>query len=297
MNGSFTFYAESGCLDVLCLLGSIPAWIGLMILIKRREVWQQRKKRLDTFSEGRRVSLSRTWAAVGAMRIDPTPAYYYGMPQDRYTWRSELGSLGIAGDWLVFGMARHPFSLQMPVSALRWVSCAILEDAALTGETSLGLMLHFEQGTRWNVRVFQVPAPSGVAAQLHDVLGVSTNMRDFDLAPAAVTVFEQDIYGQWNYQTRGTAYLAPDRLLIGWKTVLRVADLRTITLGPARGLSLTTAWLLRLSYRHGDGSLGGLGLQMDRKEASTWADAMSSRTGVLVQVYDGRKGKDEKLAS
>ncbi len=247
------------------------------------------------------AALKRAWLAKGDVRINPMDAYYYGKQMIYYgaqTNRSSstLGGLGVLDDTLVFGTAGDALKLRLPISALRWISCAVVKDSSLDGGTTTGLMLHVEQDAQWQIHVFRVPDPLAVAHLLHEVLGVPV-MRAFDLGPAKVAVFEQDIYGHWNYQSRGVAYLAPDRLLIDGKTELHLADLRTIVVGPARGLSEVTAWLLRLSYRRGDGSLGGLGLQMDRKEASTWADAMSSRTGVLVQVYDGRKGKDEKLAS
>ncbi|WP_119067837.1 hypothetical protein [Aggregatilinea lenta] len=240
------------------------------------------------------AALKRVWLAKGAVRIDPMPAYYCGTQPT--TEPSTLGGLGVLDDTLVFGTAGDALKLRLPISALRWISCAVVKDSSLDGGTTTGLMLHVEQDAQWQIHAFRVSDPLAVGHLFHEVLGVPV-MRAFDLGPAKVAVFEQDIYGHWNYQSRGVAYLAPDRLLIDGKTALHVADLRTIVVGPARGLSEVTAWLLRLSYQHGDGGLGGLGVQMPRAYAQRWADAMSSRSGVPVQVYDGRKGKGEKLAS
>ena len=280
-------------LDQLCCLTMLVTMVVVAhkLFIRRDE--EQVPNRHDPSQN--MGALKRVWLAKGDVRIDPIPAYYYGT--QTITKKSTLGGLGVINSLIVFGTADEPITLQLPISALRWASCTILKDNSLEDGTTTGLMLHVERGQWWDVHVFRVVAPSGIAGRLHAVLGVPSNMRDFDLGPAQVAVFEQDIYGQWNYQARGTAYLAPDRLLIDWMTALRFADLRTIAVGPARGLSQVTARLLRLSYRHDDGSLAGLGLQMDLAYAARWADAISSRTDIPVQVYDGRKGKDEKLAS
>jgi hypothetical protein len=238
-------------------------------------------------------ALKRAWLTQGAVRIDPIPAYYFGTQS--VTGNGTLGGLGALGDALVFGMADDPVTLRLPLSALRWVSFAILKNSAIEDGATTVLAVHAVQDAKWQIHVFRAPDPLAVAHRFHEGVGVPV-MREFDLGPAEIDIFEQDIYGQWNYQTRGTAYLAPDHLLVTGPAALNLNNLHAIALGPAKGLGQVTARLLRLSYRREDGSLGGLGLQMSRLEAHRWAESLSRRTSIPMQVYGERKGKEEKLA-
>jgi hypothetical protein len=264
--------------------------------IQQLQPWSQQRQPVRRNSLLQNMgSLKRAWLTMGDVRIAPVPAYYYAAPHDSRP-KSVLGGIGILDNWLVFGVANHPMMLRLPLSALRWASCAVLKDLSLEDGTTTALMLHIERDGRWQIYAFRVPAPLDLANLIYEVAGIPT-LREFDLGPAEVVVFRQDIYGRWEKSGHGTAYLAPDRLLIDGRTALHFADLRGIAVSAALGVHQVPNALLRLSYRREDGSLGGLGIQMSRLDAGRWAGAISRRTSIPMQVYEGRKGKAEKQAS
>jgi hypothetical protein len=97
----------------------------------------------------------------------------------------------------------------------------------------------------------------------------------------------QDIYGEWHADRTGDLYLAPDRLLFDWRTVISLAALQQLDVYQVgQGNPL-----LCVTYAGSDGAPQVEGFQV--QAAARWAEALVQRLDVPLQIHRGRKRKPD----
>lgn len=230
---------------------------------------------------------------VGATCYGNRPRHLYGI--------GHFGALGLADGQVIFtGHRQSRWDARIPFDALRWIGVRPISVSA--GRTTVqrrALILHYDSPNGWQVAAYVLSDLQWFVDELDQVGGLppahQSDQRE-DYGPAHATRLIEDVYGQWHVDRRDALYLAPDRLLFGWRQPVMLADIRrldVITQGGWRDLNPLTADLLRIDYDapDGEGQLQTVGFVV--RHTRRWAEAITRRTQVPLVVHQGRKKKGQ----
>lgn len=197
------------------------------------------------------------------------------------------GALGVVDGGLLFAGRRDTAcDVYLPLDAVRWVA---LRRAARGRGGARRLAVHAERTAQWRVVVFAldeaVSFGEALAARAgQPLLDASAGREDF--GPAQALRLSEDVYGDWHAGREAALYLAPDRLLFGWRDAIPLDAIEQVgVLRRATGRGT----LLRVAYRVDDERYEVAGFEVPR--AAAWAEAITARAGGTLTV--DRKRKDE----
>lgn len=256
-------------------------------------LWARRAQ--DTFLGRVRTE----WVRAGRIiRFGPVGAVSFGTrPRAAYTGGA-FGALGITDRSLVFdGHRSNRHNATIPLASLRWIGLATLP--VWTGRISARkrvLALHFEGSDGWRVATFVTDAPEDIAQALEAETGLparDTGSARADFGPGRATRLFQDVYGDWSEDREDDLYLAPDRLLFGWRSAIPLDDIQRLNVlhrGGLDALRPLASGLLRIEYRAAEGAIETVGFKVRRP--AEWADAIAEHSASGLPVGQGRKKKN-----
>lgn len=237
------------------------------------------------------------WVRAGQIvRWGPVSAVSFGhRPRRTYT-RGVFGALGITGERVVFdGRRSTRFDTALPLDAVRWIG---LETIPVVITRHLlpqrVLALHTSGADGWRVSVFALDDPFELAEQVAALTGLPVHdagSQREDFGPMEAERAFQDVYGEWSPDRADALYLAPDRLLFGWRDAIpldRVQRLDALRRGGA--WNPLAAGLLRVEHESAERERAVVGFVV--RGAERWAEAIQRRIDTPVPVFAGRKQKD-----
>lgn len=250
--------------------------------------WQMR-----FYDRGAHVNRVRTaWVRAGAwVRFGPVEAVCRGLLPRRVYGRGAAGAVGIVGDALVFaGQRSSAYDVRIPAAKVQRLSLVTVR--LRLGRRARALAVHYDSPDGWRVATLSGPALAGLAEALAEVCNLPVHNagdgRD-DFGPDRALRLVQDVYGQWSADRQGELYLAPDRLLFDWRIVTPLEALARLDVYPQEGRR--GGALLRVTWVGPDGVSQVEGFQVRR--ASQWAEALQRRADAPVQIFAGRKRKND----
>ncbi|GEM_PF-903697 len=241
-----------------------------------------------------------------------------------------LGALGVVDRVLVMeGMNGE--SRRIPLDAIRWIGTKTIRvQEGKYANAKEALVIHSDDGGQWQVFVFvtgsnnpigSIPAALTVGARVFArelAQRCQTELHQYfggreDFGPAHARQMNQDMLGQWHAAdgddstldvsftdlisdvstSRESLYLAPDRLIYGWKEAIHLSQIRGLDVyakGVFRNINPFAQDLLRIEY-DADGKHFVTGFLVHRGEQ--WGAELSQRTGIPCDVQEGRKKKQE----
>jgi len=114
-----------------------------------------------------------------------------------------------------------------------------------------------------------------------------------DFGPARALRMHEDVYGEWHADREDQLYLAPDRLLFGWRSAIPLDDIQRLNVlhrGGLDALRPLASGLLRIEYRAAEGAIETVGFKVRRP--AEWADAIAEHSASGLPVGQGRKKKN-----
>jgi hypothetical protein len=171
------------------------------------------------------------------------------------------------------------------LATLRYLSLTSLAGPRW-GPSRRALAVHFTSPDGWRVaalasdevRALGEALAAATGLPLHD----TGDQRD-DFGPAPAVRMVEDVYGAWTRERARPLYLAPDRLLFGWRDAILLSTIRRLDVDEAGGGAL-----LRVEHE-ASGGVESIGFMLD--DAPAWAEAIAHRIDVPLQVTIGRKKK------
>jgi hypothetical protein len=230
-----------------------------------------------------------------------------------------VGALGIGGLtggwwWTRHGLSQHVIRVQTawvragqivhygPVGAVcLGVPYAQIRHIGLTAVSvrrapKRALTVHYDSPDGWRVATFLTDTPVELAQALADECNLpvydSGEARE-DFGPARAARLFEDVYGEWHADREDELYLAPDRLLFGWRDAIPLADVQRLDVyaqgGRLHDLNPLARDLLRVEHGPAGGDVEVVGFAV--RGADQWADAVRQRAAAPLAVYVGRKRK------
>lgn len=157
------------------------------------------------------------------------------------------------------------------------------------------LAVHAERSGRWQVAVFALDGAISLAEALSARTGcplqdAGSGREDF--GPALALRVREDIYGEWHADREDQLYLAPDRLLFGWRDAIPLESIEQISVleyapGEVRRREPSRGELLRIMQRLDEETYDVVGFRLAR--ATPWAEAIAVASGGSLEI--GRKKK------
>jgi hypothetical protein len=248
------------------------------------------------------TSVRTEWVRAGRIvHYGPVLAAAYGSRPESVYWKWHFGALGLTDGTLTFiGHRGDTYNTSVPFEDVRAIQLyRITIHAGKATVKKEALVIHAEQNDHWNVYTFTAEKKQADFAR---ELGRLSGQRVQDIpygrddhGPTSATRMRQDIYGQWEAERTAELYLAPDRLVFGWRTAVFLNQIRRLDVLPRSGvLAAINPFgedLLRVEYQGADGSPQTAGFVL--RGAEGWGDAIASRTRVPLNIHAGRKKKDE----
>ncbi|MBN2303773.1 MAG: hypothetical protein JXQ72_04820 [Anaerolineae bacterium] len=245
------------------------------------------------------VNRARTdWVRAGQIiRYGPVSAVCYGQRPRRVYRGGMFGALGIAGGQVVFdGLRASRCDLHLAPDTIRWIGLStipVLAGRAISRRRVLSI--HTDGPDGWRVIVFALDEPLAFAEQVAGITDLpvrdSGGTRE-DYGPVTAMRLDQDVYGEWSPDREDALYLAPDRLLFGWRDAIPLDDVRRIDTLHQRGGGPFSQDILRVEYVisgefEEEFAVVGFGV----RGANQWAAAIQRRIDAPVPVQAGRKKK------
>lgn len=206
-------------------------------------------------------------------------------------WRGGAvpGALGLVDGGLLFaGQQSAVCDVHLPFEAIVWVG--LRRGRGLPGG-GRRLAVHAERAGLWLVHVYAldrvVPLAEALAARVGKPLEYAASGRE-DFGPERAWRLGEDVYGEWHANREDDLYLAPDRLLFGWREAILLETIEQVDVlerppgGRGRGP------LLRIAYRVDADTYEVVGFAPGN--ATAWAEAIAARAGGELAI--GRKRKD-----
>jgi hypothetical protein len=224
---------------------------------------------------GRRV----TFGPVGVLSYGTRPRRRYGRPV--------AGAAGVADGALIFKGQDARYDLEALLATLCYLSLTSLARAGPRwGPSRRVLAVHFTSPDGWRVAALASDEVGALGEALASATGLplhdSGDRRD-DFGPAPAVRMVEDVYGDWTRDRARPLYLAPDRLLFGWRDAILLSAIRRLDVDDAGGGAL-----LRVEHET-SGGVEAIGFMLD--DAPAWAEAIAQRIDVPLQVTTGRKKK------
>jgi hypothetical protein len=226
------------------------------------------------------------YGPVGGVCLGDRPRRAYG--------NGVFGALGITGGRLVFdGYRSSTENISVPYAQIRHIG---LSAVSVRRATKRALSVHYDSPDGWRVATFLTDSPVELAQALADECDLpvydSGEARE-DFGPTRALRLFEDVYGEWHDDREDDLYLAPDRLLFGWRDAIPLADIRRLDVyerpGRLRDVNPLARDLLRVEYGPADGEVEVVGFVV--RGADQWADALRQHAAAPLAVYIGRKRK------
>jgi hypothetical protein len=276
-------------LDLLeLLLGLMGEAAGDFKGRPRNQTWKERVAYHLDQDAGESLERARLyWQRAGrTIRFGPVKAFYCGdQPDDLNCSAPDAGALALVDDRLIFrGASSANFEIDLPLERIHWFG-----QANVTVQQWNAIAVYVERDSRWRLYTFGVDDVPQVAQALQEIGGVELNPKP-DYGPVSARRYDQNIYGHWEPGHTVQLYLIPDHLLVDWRTVMRLDQVRGLAVLPSGGLSPADSVLLSIGYTSDDGKPRGVGFALGWDKAAAWADMLRARTGVELDSF-GRKKK------
>lgn len=219
------------------------------------------------------------WGPVRAICVASLPGWPGGKVD---------GALGLVDGGLVFAGRRAAVCDGfVPFDAVRWVA---LRRARRWPGSGRQLAVHAERSGRWQVAVFALDGAVALAEALASRSGCPVDDAGAgreDFGPARALRMHEDLYGEWHAEREDQLYLAPDRLLFGWRDAIALDRIEQVSVLERAPRAQGRGAVLRLVARVDDETYEVVGFGVAR--AGAWADALVRRAGGALAV--GRKKK------
>ncbi|NLX08314.1 MAG: hypothetical protein GXY36_01515 [Chloroflexi bacterium] len=275
--------------EILVVLGALGLSGGIGAALW---AWERRglrayviRVRTEWVRAGQRVHYGPVFASCLSTR----PRESYSMAQ------AVSGALGLTDHRLVFvGRRATSCDSSVPLDLIRWIEVRSVPVGEATNRQAL--FVHYDGPAGWRVYSFVLDKPHTFARQLSQFSGEP--LRDVsqrqDYGPASATRVFQDIHGQWQTDRETELYLAPDRLLFGWRSAIPLASIRQLAVIERGGLSEINPFstdLLRIEHETSTGERQITGYVV--RHAQRWAEAIQRRSQAPLTIQEGRKKKHE----
>ena len=253
-------------------------------------LWTQQRARRDHL-----MRVQTEWMRAGQIvRFGPVGATCYGHLPQRLYRAGFFGALGLADGGLVFtGHRSRRFDASLPIENIQRISLTtIRRQAGRSVVRQRALAVHYDSTDGWRVATFTTSALHDFAQGLGEESGLpvhDTGGECDGFGPARATRMVEDIYGEWLQDRADDLYLAPDRLLFGWREAIPLANVRRLDVFSKTRFRLFSDDLLRVEYETPEGEIASVGFTCS---ASKWAGAIVRGAGVPLAVYAGRKKKE-----
>jgi hypothetical protein len=239
------------------------------------------------------IHVRTEWVRAGQIvRYGPVGAMCCGNRPHKSHGKGVFGALGLTDGKLVFvGHRSTRYNVSIPFDLMHWIGLHTLNG----GAGARAIIVHYQSPSGWYVYTFTTDAPVEFGQALSRHSGLPLHDADAireDFGPARATRMIQDIYGQWQPEYEIELYLAPGRLLFGWKSPIlleRITRLDVLTKGGLEDLNPFSEDLLRIEYETPDGARETIGFVV--RNAHKWAEAISRHTDAPLVIHAGRKKK------
>ena len=263
-------YAQRGPRNIARAAWRISGWLGA-----RATARFVRDLRTEWARAGRVVH----WGPVSATCVASLPGWPGGKVD---------GALGLVDGGLVFaGRQASDCDGYIPFNAVR---CVALRRTRRWLASGRQVAVHAERSGRWQVSVFAlesvVPLAEALAIRANSpVYDAGAGREDF--GPARALRMHEDVYGEWHAEREDQLYLAPDRLLFGWRDAIALAQIEQVSVLERAPGSRDHGEVLRLAVALDEESYDVIGFGV--AEAAAWADAIVRRADGALEI--GRKTK------
>lgn len=280
---------ESYVLKVDAMSSDDPA--GASTLAAERALWPVRwwpgERAAARYARDMRTAWARAgrtihWGPVRAICVASLPGWPGGKVD---------GVLGLVDGGLVFA-GRHAADCDgyVPFDAVRWIA---LRRARRWRGGARQIAVHAERSGRWQVAVFALEGVVSLAEALASRTGCpvyDAGAGREDFGPARALRMYEDVYGEWHADREDQLYLAPDRLLFGWRDAIPLENVEEISVLARAPREQGRGAVLRVAARIDDETFDVAGFGVARAEA--WADAMVRRAGGALTVGRMKKAPD-----
>lgn len=237
----------------------------------------------DTRTGWVRAGRTIHWGPVSASCLASLPGWSGGRVD---------GALALVDGGLVFvGRRATVCDGFVPFQAVRWV---VLRRAHRWRSGARRVAVHAERSGRWQVAVFAldsaVPLAEALSARAGCPLRDAGSGRE-DFGPARALRMHEDVYGEWHADREDQLYLAPDRLLFGWRDAIALESVEQVSVlerAPGEG---GRGALLRVMYQVDEETYDVVGFRLAR--AAAWAEAIVSAAGGTLQIGRKKKSLDD----
>lgn len=311
---------DEGLVEILIIFGLIV--LINVVLIAALIYGYRRNRRLSDLV----ASLETAWRRAGrTIRFAPVRVEYFtNEPRRNQTYAgAKYGALGVVDAELVFQVPGGvPYCI--PLASARWIGAVkVSVQRGKTYQYLPALIVHYQdtaqrQVPQWRRAVF-LPKAADLPL-LGDVLSEVTGLpfhdrgrEREDYGPARAARLVQDVHGLWHgvrddgmmldprardphdldLNRSPFLYLAPDRLIVNWRTEIPLAAVRGVSVYPQGALASINPFsqdLLRVEYSGDDGTAHVAGFLL--RNGPAWGRAIAGAHGSLdVAIHTGRKQK------
>ncbi|HEX3051164.1 MAG TPA: hypothetical protein VHP83_10955 [Aggregatilineaceae bacterium] len=292
-------------------------WV--IVIIQMKSGWQKGFKKRAEFppqvkTHWLEVPLKIKHDPILIFLLSNAPQEFYSSGKHNPTHPATWGAVGIVDQTLVFE-GNTGDDQWINLATIRWVGVKTL--SLQEGKYAFkkeALVVHAEQDGEWRVLTFlstsdnpwaNIPSKLDYATyefgkQLAELCKLEFEVctgRSEDFGPTDAQQMNQDVYGQWHpaddSRLEKKLYLAPDRLIYGWKDTIHLAQIRKLEVyaeGTRRSINPFAQDLLRIEYE-ADGNHVVTGFLL--RHADEWGTELAKRTGVPFDWQEGRKKKSE----
>jgi hypothetical protein len=245
----------------------------LSLYLKKIIVWKTRKQWIR---EGRTIQ----WGPEGII--------CYGLLPRPFYVRQAFGVIGIVDHRLIFKSHVKSWNIDTPLDQISGLAlCKILVRDYRGKSEQAALEIHTEYGGLW--RVYTLTRFFQLVSEIRS-LGVSERHTIQQIIDMRAQFLWQDVYGTWHDHGVGDLYLAPDRIVFHWQSLIHFAEIRRIEIVEHSGLPFARD-MVRIEYQSPENCLYTVGFVMHGAES--WAEALSNHTNIPVKSHVGRKKKED----
>jgi hypothetical protein len=248
------------------------------------------------------VNQTRTqWVRAGrVIQWGPEGGVCYGVsrPKSIY-YGADFGVLGVVDRHVAFtGQRNANCDAYIPLEQIAGlVSFPIRVQQGKRVVEKKAVEVHTEKLGRWLVYTFTPNDPFQFVDAIQHHTGRTIPERSLPKQPteANAVLMRQDVYGEWREEQLGELYLAPDRIVFDWHSLIHFSQIRRVDIFECGGLGSLNPFaqeLVRIEYRSTEEKFQVIGFLL--RGADKWADRLSAYTGIPVESHIGRKKKESE---